>query len=386
MLHTASRMIKRSFPPFLVCLSVLLLLGCSENTPSSEETSSATGTIAFNIVMGDRPDDVEGTAIPRAISDECGTTTQFEISGVGATVYSSPPVTGSWSCSAGSGVLSNVSPGNNLRLVIIGYNASAFGNRTVYSGETRVNVSAGLTTAPTVVAELFSADKISPAQDATGVDPDSVTFTWSPASGADSYVIELYDRADSSDPDRVVVFSQEVTGTSYTYNGGLAENTTYYWGVFPVDIAGDSAYDYGFWGFTTAGGVADNEPPTVIANIPTGSDEPLDAGVGVTFSERMDLSTITEETFLVDNGVTAIEGIITLVDSETFTMAIFTPTVDLEPGVTYMALIVGGSPGGVRDVAGNYMAADFTWSFTTTLSPASGLIWDQGSWDTENWN
>jgi len=348
--------------------------------------SSTTGSIAFNIVMGDTDSDGEGSAIPRAMSDECGTATKFEISDVLATVFSGPEVTDSWPCSDGRGTLANVPPGNNLRLVIIGYNHSNFENLTIYSGETRVNVTAGRTSTPTIVVETFEAEKISPVQDATGIDPDSVTFTWSSATGADSYVVALYDRPDASDPDRVTIFTETVSGTTYTYNGDLAEGTTYYWAVYPVDIAGDSAYDYGRWAFTTASATADTTPPTVVAHIPTGSNEPLDTGMGVTFSEPMNLSTITAATFLVDNGVAPIDGLVTLVDSDTFTMAFLYPTADLEPGVTYNVVIVGGSPGGVRDVAGNYMAVDFTWSFTTALSPASGLIWDQDNWDETNWN
>jgi len=252
MRYTVFRMLKRGFTPFFVLISVVLLLGCSENTTPSESTSPTTGAVAFNIVMGDASADREGSAIPRAISDECGTATQFEISGVGATIYSNPPVTGSWVCNEGSGTLQNVNPGNSLRVVIIGYNASSFGNITVYSGETRVTVTAGQTARPTIIVDVFEANKISPDQDATGIDPDSVTFVWSPASGANSYIVGLYDRPDASDPDRVTIFAQAVNGTSYTYNGGLAESATYYWAVYPVDIAGDSAYDYGQWGFTTA--------------------------------------------------------------------------------------------------------------------------------------
>lgn len=252
MLYTVFKMLKKGFSPIFVFMFVLLMLGCSEKGPPSESTSPTTGSIAFNLIMGDSRSDEEGSAIPRAISDECGSATQFEISGVGATVYSSPPVTGSWLCSAGSGTLQNVNPGNSLRVVIIGYNASDFGNITVYSGETRVTVTAGQTARPTIVVEVFEAVKISPTQDATGIDPDNVTFTWSPASGANSYIVGLYDRPDVSDPDRVTIFTQTVDGTSYTYNGGLAEGTTYYWAVYPVDIAGDNAYDYGRWGFTTA--------------------------------------------------------------------------------------------------------------------------------------
>ena len=248
-----SRMITKAFFQMLVFISVMLLIGCSEKTPTSENASPATGgSIALDIVMGDTWPDTEGNAVPRAMSDECGST-QFEISGVTATVYSSPAVTDAWDCSASEGTLSNVNPGNNLRLVITGYNAAAFGNITLYSGETRVNVVAGQTTPSTIVAEVFSANKIYPSQDATDIDPGGITFQWEPVTGAIGYVIELADRSDFSDPDIVTIFSQETTNTTFTYDGILEENASYYWGVFPIDIAGDSAYDT-VWQFTTGTG------------------------------------------------------------------------------------------------------------------------------------
>ena len=44
------------------------------------------------------------------------------------------------------------------------------------------------------------------------------------------------------------------------------------------------------------------------------------------------------------------------------------PTADLEPSATYTATIKGGS-GGVKDLAGNPLGADKTWSFTTAAPP-----------------
>jgi Ca2+-binding RTX toxin-like protein len=43
------------------------------------------------------------------------------------------------------------------------------------------------------------------------------------------------------------------------------------------------------------------------------------------------------------------------------------PNVDLESGLTYTATIKGGTDG-VKDVAGNSLAADEVWSFTTTAA------------------
>jgi hypothetical protein len=48
--------------------------------------------------------------------------------------------------------------------------------------------------------------------------------------------------------------------------------------------------------------------------------------------------------------------------------ATFNPNTDLEAGVTYTATVRGGA-NGVKDAAGNPLAADKVWTFTTTAAP-----------------
>ena len=47
--------------------------------------------------------------------------------------------------------------------------------------------------------------------------------------------------------------------------------------------------------------------------------------------------------------------------------ATLTPSSPLASGTTYSATVKGGSAG-VKDVAGNALSADFTWSFTTVAA------------------
>ena len=49
------------------------------------------------------------------------------------------------------------------------------------------------------------------------------------------------------------------------------------------------------------------------------------------------------------------------------------PQSALAYGATYTATVKGGS-GGVTDVAGNALAADVSWSFTTEASPPQVLV------------
>ena len=94
-------------------------------------------------------------------------------------------------------------------------------------------------------------------------------------------------------------------------------------------------------------------------------------GVGVTanvtgtFSEPMDASTITPNTFTLKAGTTTVAAEVTY----TSTVATLNPAADLAAGTMYTATIKGGS-GGVKDVAGNALASDKTWTFTT--APAGG--------------
>jgi len=103
---------------------------------------------------------------------------------------------------------------------------------------------------------------------------------------------------------------------------------------------------------------ADTTRPTV------SSTDPANAATGVainkkiaaTFSEAMDSSTLTTN-FTLRQGSTPVAGTVTYVG----TTATFAPTSALAINTTYTASITTG----VKDLAGNAMAAVFGWSFTT---------------------
>ncbi|WP_323058271.1 Ig-like domain-containing protein, partial [Pseudarthrobacter sp. C1] len=84
-----------------------------------------------------------------------------------------------------------------------------------------------------------------------------------------------------------------------------------------------------------------------------------------TFSEAMDASTVTSSTFTLQTGTTTVPAAVTY--SSTDRVATLNPGADLAAGTTYTAVIKGGS-GGVKDVAGNALAQDKTWSFTTAAA------------------
>jgi hypothetical protein len=161
------------------------------------------------------------------------------------------------------------------------------------------------------------------------------------------------------------MLSNGVTG-SVTYNGTTATFTPSsnlaYWTTYTAtittgvkDAAGNTMAATKTWSFTT-GAALDTTPPTVSSTNPASNATgvAVNAAITATFSETMDASTISTATFTMDNGVT---GAVTY----SGTTATFTPSGNLAYSTTYTATITTG----VRDAAGNTMAAAKTWSFTT---------------------
>jgi hypothetical protein len=117
-------------------------------------------------------------------------------------------------------------------------------------------------------------------------------------------------------------------------------------------------------------GGLDKTAPTVTGTSPAAGmpGVAVSANVSGSFSEAMDASTVTSATFTLKAGTTAVPTAVTY--NSTAKAATLDPDADLAAGTTYTATIRGGT-GGVKDVAGNALATDKTWTFTTA-SAASG--------------
>src|SRR5437867_1643367 len=153
-----------------------------------------------------------------------------------------------------------------------------------------------------------------------------------------------------------------ITAT-FTPAGNLAPLTTYTATISTgaKDLAGNALAADFVWSFTT--GVApDTTAPTVSATVPanTASGVGLSGQIASTFSEAMDASTINTSTFTLKQGTTPVAGTV----SYSGITATFTPAGNLAPLTTYTATISGA-----RDLAGNALADDFVWSFTTGVAP-----------------
>jgi len=108
---------------------------------------------------------------------------------------------------------------------------------------------------------------------------------------------------------------------------------------------------------------SDTQAPAVMATSPSTNSVDVAHNIIVTisFSEEMDASTINGTTFTLKQGSAAISGAVTYSDS----IAIFTPSNLLEANLEYTATITTG----VKDLAGNSLAANVVWSFTAAPNP-----------------
>jgi hypothetical protein len=114
------------------------------------------------------------------------------------------------------------------------------------------------------------------------------------------------------------------------------------------------------------GGSLGNTAPTVLWTIPDNNAVDVSIGTTITvaFSVDMDSSTVNVTNFTVSDGGGPVAG--TIFYSQAFgSDALFTPTDPLEPSTTYTATVTTG----VTNKAGNALAQDYTWSFTTGAAP-----------------
>jgi Bacterial Ig-like domain len=130
-------------------------------------------------------------------------------------------------------------------------------------------------------------------------------------------------------------------------------STSYTWKFIAVDgTASGNVMDQGTESCHAAPGSADTTPPTIATMTPTNGA----TGVAV--------SSINNSTFTLLKQGTMTPVSATVAYDPTTKTATLTPGAALEAGVTYTATVKGGS-GGVKDVAGNVLAADTMWRFTT---------------------
>ncbi len=143
-------------------------------------------------------------------------------------------------------------------------------------------------------------------------------------------------------------------------------NAVYHEG--PNDQFPDQSYqDSNYWADVVFSNGPDTTPPVMTSHSPSSGATNVSAltPVTATFDEAIDPATLSTSTFeLRDPSNNPVPANVTY-DATTFT-ATLTPTTPLSPSLSYTARVHSA----VTDVAGNPLAADATWSFTTAPPPA----------------
>ena len=160
------------------------------------------------------------------------------------------------------------------------------------------------------------------------------------------------------------------TGTKATFtSANILENSKIYTGTITTganDLAGNALISNYIFSFTTEA-AADIILPLVNSTVPqnNATNVELNKVVSISFSEAMNPLTINDSTFTLMQGTTAVTGIV----AYSGITATFTPSVILAYNITYTATISTGA----KDLAGNSLAANTVFSFTTIAAPLSNL-------------
>jgi len=155
-------------------------------------------------------------------------------------------------------------------------------------------------------------------------------------------------------------------GTTATFapTANLAASTSYTATITTgaKDLAGNPLASNYVWTFTT-GTTLDTSAPTVTSTVPadTATCVEINQTINATFSTGMDPATINTGTFTVagPGTTTFITGTVTY--SVASKVATFTPASNLASDVLFTATVTTGA----KDLAGNPLAANKVWTFTT---------------------
>ncbi|MHB8987476.1 MAG: Ig-like domain-containing protein [Desulfobulbia bacterium] len=164
-------------------------------------------------------------------------------------------------------------------------------------------------------------------------------------------------------PAAVLAASNTYTATITTAATDLAGNQ-----LAGNQAALPAASDY-VWSWSTAAAVVippvvavDTTLPIVVSTIPVNGTTgvPLNQSVSATFSEPMDPLTMTNLIFTVTGAGLPVPGGLVSYDPLS-NIATFRPDANLAPSTTYTGTITTGA----KDLAGNALASNYVWTFTT---------------------
>jgi len=224
------------------------------------------------------------------------------------------------------------------------------------------------TTAPAVLS-VFPVDSSTNVAINTLV---TATFT-EPMDSATIIAANFTVKAGATTVDGSVTYDSVNKVATFTPSANLASSTLYTATVTTgaKDLAGNGLVVNKVWTFTTST-TADTTAPSVLSVFPVASstDVAINTLITATFNEAMDSATIIAANFTVKAGTAAVDGSVTY-DSVN-KVATFTPSANLASNTLYTATVTTGA----KDLAGNGLAVNKVWNFTTSATadtiPASG--------------
>jgi hypothetical protein len=222
---------------------------------------------------------------------------------------------------------------------------------------------------PCVAPSLLS---VTPTNLATGVCPSSVvTATFNEAMNPATINTTTFTLMGPGSTAVAGVVSDTGSTATFTPSSALTLNTVYTATITTgaQDVFGDALASNFVWSFTSSTTAC--AAPAVIsiapANLATGICP--NTIVTATFSEAMNASTINGTTFtLTGPGLTAVAGAVSYVASSD--VATFTPTNPLALDTLYTATITTGA----QDLAGDPLASDYVWTFTTSTTACQATV------------
>ena len=236
-----------------------------------------------------------------------------------------------------------------------------FGNALASNFVWTFTTSSALCAPPTVIS-------VTPLNGMTGVCPSTVvTATFSRAMNPATINTATFTLTGPGTTPVTGVVTYTASTATFTPSNPLTLNTLYTATITTgaKDVFGIALASNFVWSFTTSTTAC--APPTVVSVAPpNGASVCPNALVTALFSEAMKSSTINTTTFtLAGPGTTPVAGAVTY-DAAT-DVATFTPNNALAANVLYTATITTGA----QDLAGDPLATDYVWSFTTSSPSCS---------------
>jgi len=347
---------------FTALLLLIFSAGCSDPDKAGTNptvTPPTVSVIPAGGAAGACPNTTVTATFSLAMNPATITATTFTLTGPGTT-----PVAGTVTYAASSNA-ATFTPSSPLALGTLYTATITTGATDVYGIALASNFVWTFTTGsnpcapPTVIS-------VTPPNGAAGVCPSTVvTATFSEAMNPATINTTTFTLTGPGTTPVAGVVTFAASTATFTPSSPLALSTVYTATITTgaKDVFGNALASDFVWSFTTSSTPC--APPTVISVAPPNGASGIcpNTVVTATFSEAMKPSTINTTTFtLTGPGLTPVAGTVTYVVASN--VATFTPSSSLALDTLYTATITTGA----QDLAGDPLASDFVWTFTTSAT------------------